>query len=63
VGKEVQTKHLTPQGMVKECEKIIHEEEIWKEGGNPHKLIEDLGIVDSGCSRSMTRNMHRLENF
>ncbi|GKC15226.1 hypothetical protein Tco_1012008 [Tanacetum coccineum] len=24
--------------------------------GNPHKLTEDLGIVDSGCSRSMTRN-------
>ncbi|GKE17697.1 hypothetical protein Tco_1425274, partial [Tanacetum coccineum] len=31
--------------------------------GNPHKLTEDLGIVDSGCSRRMTRNMHRLENF
>ncbi|GJY38837.1 hypothetical protein Tco_0425201, partial [Tanacetum coccineum] len=31
--------------------------------GNPHKLIEDLGIVDSGCSRSMTGNRHRLENF
>ncbi|GJU61372.1 hypothetical protein Tco_1243207 [Tanacetum coccineum] len=28
VGKEVQAKHLPPQGMVKECE-IIHEEEIW----------------------------------
>ncbi|GJR32653.1 putative ribonuclease H-like domain-containing protein [Tanacetum coccineum] len=31
--------------------------------GNPHKLTEDLGIVNSGCSRSMTRNRHRLENF
>ncbi|GJR59461.1 putative ribonuclease H-like domain-containing protein [Tanacetum coccineum] len=31
--------------------------------GNPHKLTEDLGIVDSGCSRSMTGNKHRLENF
>ncbi|GKA74659.1 ribonuclease H-like domain-containing protein, partial [Tanacetum coccineum] len=31
--------------------------------GNPHKLTEDLGIVDSGCSRSMTGNRHRLENF
>ncbi|GKE90689.1 hypothetical protein Tco_1571784, partial [Tanacetum coccineum] len=25
---------------------------------NPHKLAEDVGIVDSGCSRSMTRNRH-----
>ncbi|GJR47226.1 hypothetical protein Tco_1315329 [Tanacetum coccineum] len=33
------------------------------EEGNPHKLTEDLGIVDSGCSRSMTGNKHRLENF
>ncbi|GKE91623.1 hypothetical protein Tco_1572718, partial [Tanacetum coccineum] len=31
--------------------------------GNPHKLTEDLGIVDSGCSRSMTGNRHMLENF
>ncbi|GJQ92616.1 putative ribonuclease H-like domain-containing protein [Tanacetum coccineum] len=31
--------------------------------GNPHKLTEDLGIIDSGCSRSMTGNRHRLENF
>ncbi|GJX29607.1 putative ribonuclease H-like domain-containing protein [Tanacetum coccineum] len=31
--------------------------------GNPHKLTEDLGIVDSGCSRSMTGNRHTLENF
>ncbi|GKC99558.1 putative ribonuclease H-like domain-containing protein, partial [Tanacetum coccineum] len=31
--------------------------------GNPHKLTEDLGIVDSGYSRSMTGNRHRLENF
>ncbi|GKC74366.1 hypothetical protein Tco_1120249 [Tanacetum coccineum] len=31
--------------------------------GNPHKLTEDLGIVDSGCSRSMTGNRHKLENF
>ncbi|GJX48715.1 hypothetical protein Tco_0273905, partial [Tanacetum coccineum] len=30
---------------------------------NPHKLTEDLGIVDSGCSRSMTGNRHKLENF
>ncbi|GJX41576.1 putative ribonuclease H-like domain-containing protein [Tanacetum coccineum] len=34
-----------------------------KTAGNPHKLTEDLGIVDSGCSRSMTGNRHRLENF
>ncbi|GJY62748.1 hypothetical protein Tco_0464208 [Tanacetum coccineum] len=34
-----------------------------KTSGNPHKLTEDLGIVDSGCSRSMTGNRHRLENF
>ncbi|GJW07969.1 ribonuclease H-like domain-containing protein [Tanacetum coccineum] len=27
--------------------------------GNPHKLTKDLGIVDSGCSRSMTGNRHR----
>ncbi|GKF67425.1 hypothetical protein Tco_0197104, partial [Tanacetum coccineum] len=31
--------------------------------GNPHKLTKDLGIVDSGSSRSMTGNRHRLENF
>ncbi|GJZ79221.1 ribonuclease H-like domain-containing protein, partial [Tanacetum coccineum] len=31
--------------------------------GNSHKLTEVLGIVDSGCSRSMTGNRHRLENF
>ncbi|GJR14393.1 putative ribonuclease H-like domain-containing protein [Tanacetum coccineum] len=29
--------------------------------GNPHKLTEDLRIVDSGCSRSMTRNRHRKD--
>ncbi|GJW27781.1 hypothetical protein Tco_0044656 [Tanacetum coccineum] len=28
--------------------------------GNPHKLTEDLGIVDSGCSRSMTGNRHHF---
>ncbi|GJW04330.1 hypothetical protein Tco_1563186 [Tanacetum coccineum] len=31
--------------------------------GNPHKLTEDLGIVNSGYSRSMTGNRHMLENF
>ncbi|GJT47368.1 putative ribonuclease H-like domain-containing protein [Tanacetum coccineum] len=31
--------------------------------GNPHKLTEDLGIVDSGCSRSMTGNRHRDSPF
>ncbi|GJU55725.1 hypothetical protein Tco_1229439 [Tanacetum coccineum] len=34
-----------------------------KTAGNPYKLTEDLGIVDSGCSRSMTGNRHMLENF
>ncbi|GJR54536.1 hypothetical protein Tco_1405057 [Tanacetum coccineum] len=31
--------------------------------GNPHKLTEDLGIVDSSYSRSTTRNRYKLKNF
>ncbi|GJZ48412.1 hypothetical protein Tco_0602244 [Tanacetum coccineum] len=34
------------------CKAVCH-------SGNLHKLTEDLGIVDSGCFRSMTRNRHR----
>ncbi|GJY07272.1 putative ribonuclease H-like domain-containing protein [Tanacetum coccineum] len=34
----------------------------WKNHENPHKN-RDLGIVDSGCSRSMTSNKEKLDDF
>ncbi|GJV68808.1 putative ribonuclease H-like domain-containing protein [Tanacetum coccineum] len=55
VGKEVQAKHRPPQGMIKECEKIIHKEEIWKEGvciqirwkkSKPESTLDDSIVFD-----------------
>nr|GEW21873.1 hypothetical protein [Tanacetum cinerariifolium] len=30
---------------------------------NPHHALKDKGVIDSGCSRYMTRNMSYLSNF
>ncbi|GKF96274.1 hypothetical protein Tco_0289009, partial [Tanacetum coccineum] len=30
---------------------------------NPQKDLEDKGVIDSGCSRHMTRNMSYLTDF
>ncbi|GJU07953.1 putative ribonuclease H-like domain-containing protein [Tanacetum coccineum] len=55
VGKEVQAKNRPPQGMIKECEKIIHKEEIWKEGvciqirwkkSKPESTLDDSIVFD-----------------
>ncbi|GJS94607.1 putative ribonuclease H-like domain-containing protein [Tanacetum coccineum] len=35
----------------------------WKSTENPYSDAEDEGIFDSGCSRSMTCNMERLDDF
>ncbi|GJY67658.1 ribonuclease H-like domain-containing protein [Tanacetum coccineum] len=34
-----------------------------KEQGNPLMDLQDQGVIDSGCSRYMTRNMSYLTNF
>ncbi|GJW52855.1 uncharacterized mitochondrial protein-like protein [Tanacetum coccineum] len=31
--------------------------------GNPHMDLQDQGVIDSGCSRHMTRNMSYLTNY
>nr|GEZ82181.1 hypothetical protein [Tanacetum cinerariifolium] len=31
--------------------------------GNPQQAFKDKGVIDSGCSRHMTRNMSYLSNF
>nr|GEX13903.1 ribonuclease H-like domain-containing protein [Tanacetum cinerariifolium] len=31
--------------------------------GNPQHALKDKGVIDSGCSRHMTRNMSYLSNF
>nr|GEU75329.1 uncharacterized mitochondrial protein AtMg00810-like [Tanacetum cinerariifolium] len=31
--------------------------------GNPHHALKDKGVIDSGCSRYMTRNMSYLSDF
>nr|GEV15343.1 putative ribonuclease H-like domain-containing protein [Tanacetum cinerariifolium] len=31
--------------------------------GNPQHILKDNGVIDSGCSRHMTRNMSYLSNF
>nr|GEV29765.1 ribonuclease H-like domain-containing protein [Tanacetum cinerariifolium] len=31
--------------------------------GNPHHALKDKRVIDSGCSRHMTRNMSYLSNF
>nr|GFC11171.1 hypothetical protein [Tanacetum cinerariifolium] len=31
--------------------------------GNPQQALKDKGVIDSGCSRHMTRNMSYLSNF
>ncbi|GJY98868.1 hypothetical protein Tco_0516298 [Tanacetum coccineum] len=42
---------------------------VWKpkqtasDQGNPQKELEDRGVIDSGCSRLMTRNMSYLTDF
>ncbi|GJV98841.1 putative ribonuclease H-like domain-containing protein [Tanacetum coccineum] len=35
----------------------------WATAENPYSDAEDEGIFDSGCSRSMTGNMERLDDF
>nr|GEY38674.1 putative ribonuclease H-like domain-containing protein [Tanacetum cinerariifolium] len=35
-------------------------QETW---GNPQLALQDKGVIDSGCSRHMTRNMSYLSNF
>ncbi|GKB47720.1 putative ribonuclease H-like domain-containing protein, partial [Tanacetum coccineum] len=38
---------------------------VWKPKtkGNPQQDLEDKGVIDSGCSRHMTRNMSYLTDF
>ncbi|GKF33030.1 hypothetical protein Tco_0106230, partial [Tanacetum coccineum] len=42
---------------------------VWKpktkvlDHGNPQMDLQDKGVIDSGCSRHMTRNMSYLTNF
>nr|GEV11715.1 hypothetical protein [Tanacetum cinerariifolium] len=31
--------------------------------GNPHQALKDKGVIDSGCSRHMTRNISFLSDF
>nr|GFC59254.1 hypothetical protein [Tanacetum cinerariifolium] len=31
--------------------------------GNPQQALRDKGVIDSGCSRHMTRNMSYLSEF
>nr|GFB30927.1 ribonuclease H-like domain-containing protein [Tanacetum cinerariifolium] len=31
--------------------------------GNPQQALKDKGVIDSGCSRHMMRNMSYLSNF
>nr|GEZ97947.1 hypothetical protein [Tanacetum cinerariifolium] len=43
-------------------------DEIVKEGrlqakGNPHLELYEKGVIDSGCSRHMTRNMSYLSEY
>ncbi|GJT98921.1 putative ribonuclease H-like domain-containing protein [Tanacetum coccineum] len=40
----------------------VHGDGRWEQLDNPHKN-KDLGIVDSGCSRSMTGNKEKLDDF
>ncbi|GJY29222.1 putative ribonuclease H-like domain-containing protein [Tanacetum coccineum] len=45
------------------CYKQLYiDERRWGTADNPHKN-KDLGIVDSGCSRSMTGNKEKLDDF
>ncbi|GJR18495.1 putative ribonuclease H-like domain-containing protein [Tanacetum coccineum] len=41
---------------------LYMDEGRWGTADNPHKN-KDLGIVDSGCSRSMTGNKEKLDDF
>ncbi|GKA07769.1 hypothetical protein Tco_0686993, partial [Tanacetum coccineum] len=41
---------------------LYMDEGRWGTAENPHKN-KDLGIVDSGCSRSMTGNKEKLDDF
>ncbi|GKF35961.1 hypothetical protein Tco_0112719, partial [Tanacetum coccineum] len=41
---------------------IYMDEGRWETAENPHKN-RDLGIIDSGCSRSMTGNKEKLDDF
>ncbi|GKF92552.1 hypothetical protein Tco_0279271, partial [Tanacetum coccineum] len=38
---------------------------VWKPKtkGNPHIDLQDQGVIDSRCSRHMTRNMYYLTDF
>ncbi|GKD66925.1 hypothetical protein Tco_1309033, partial [Tanacetum coccineum] len=38
---------------------------VWKlkTKGNPQMDLQDQGVIDSGCSRHMTRNMSHLTDF
>ncbi|GJS04856.1 ribonuclease H-like domain-containing protein [Tanacetum coccineum] len=37
--------------------------EIYIQGGNPQMDLQDQGLIDSGCSRHMTRNMSYLTDY
>nr|GEU39303.1 hypothetical protein [Tanacetum cinerariifolium] len=39
------------------------EDEIKIESGNPQQALKDKGVIDSGCSRHMTRNISFLSDF
>nr|GEW46283.1 hypothetical protein [Tanacetum cinerariifolium] len=39
------------------------EDEFEPKSGNPHQALKDKGVIDSGCSRSMTGNISYLSDF
>ncbi|GKA95115.1 ribonuclease H-like domain-containing protein, partial [Tanacetum coccineum] len=62
VRKEVQVEHLPPQGMVKECEQIIHEEETWKEGVyHGMEYMETKEVVDKGRQSGETEEVKLID--
>nr|GEW72355.1 retrovirus-related Pol polyprotein from transposon TNT 1-94 [Tanacetum cinerariifolium] len=54
--------------LIKDCdyyEKQMVQKPVWKNAirGNPHQALKDKCVIDSGCSRHMTRNISFLSDF
>ncbi|GKF11026.1 hypothetical protein Tco_0048952 [Tanacetum coccineum] len=59
-GKNV---NVRPKAVVNAARPKVVLNVVKENQGNPQQDLEDKGVIDSGCSRHMTRNMSYLTDF
>ncbi|GJX73515.1 putative ribonuclease H-like domain-containing protein [Tanacetum coccineum] len=60
---KIKKKTIRPSIVKKEFVKSKQQEKTTRKIGNPQMDLQDQGVIDSGCSRHMTRNMSYLTNY